>query len=80
VERDRLVVLALDVSGRQHPANCERAADFELGSVSRSNVATTSSTVNGVPSCHWTPWRMVKSQVDASAPGAHFVASRGVRT
>ena len=62
------------------PANCERAADFELGSVSRSNVATTSSTVNGVPSCHWTPWRMVKSQVDASAPGAHFVASRGVRT
>ena len=62
------------------PANAERAAEPTFGSVIRSNDATTSSTVNGEPSCHFTPWRIVNVHVSGVEPGTHLVASRGWST
>src|SRR5689334_11033315 len=46
-------------------------------STSRSIVATTSSAVKGVPSCHVTPWRRLKVQMLLSAFGDHFSARPG---
>src|SRR3954452_5183035 len=43
----------------------------------RSIVATTSADVNGVPSCHFTPWRRLNVHTLPSAFGAHFSASIG---
>jgi hypothetical protein len=62
------------------PAKADSAAEPTLGSVMRSNEATTSSTVNGVPSCHLTPWRIVNVQESGVEPATHLVARRGWST
>ena len=50
----------------------------ELPAVTRrSIVATTSSAVNAVPSCHFTPWRSLNVQTVPSALGVHSRASPG---
>src|SRR4051795_7594890 len=43
----------------------------------RSIVATTSSAVKSVPSCHFTPLRRLKTQTELSAFGVHFSARPG---
>src|SRR5689334_18838844 len=43
----------------------------------RSIVATTSSAVNGVPSCHLTFWRSLNVQTEPSLFGVHSVARPG---
>src|SRR6266508_1087475 len=58
------------------PWNADSAAELILGSVRRSNVATTSSTVIGVPSCHLTLCRILNAHV-SGACGSQEVARRG---
>ena len=50
----------------------------ELPAVTRrSIVATTSLAVNGVPSCHVTPWRRLKVQTVSASLDDHFSARPG---
>ena len=51
---------------------------FKLLPAKRSIVATTSAEVNGVPSCHFTPWRKLKVHTLPSALGFHVSASIGL--
>ena len=55
----------------------DAADEPTFGSVSRFIVATTSSAVSGFPSCHFTPWRSLKVQVDAVLPCFQETASFG---
>ena len=60
------------------PEKAESAADPIFGSSMRSNEVTMSSFVNGLPSCHLTPWRIVNVHVSGVEPASHFVASFGM--
>jgi hypothetical protein len=66
-------------SGERTPLNAESADDPTFGSLSIFIVATTSSTVSGLPSCHFTPWRIVNSHSLALPVCFQAVARRGWR-
>ena len=57
--------------------NVDSALELLAGSVSRSNVATTSRAVIGLPSWNLTPWRILNVHAEPSSLGSQLVASRG---